>query len=781
MADPVIPATPTPDDVNNLAAIGELANKAKDAFDGFGSAAQFAQGAISSFTNSLGNFKISLDSSKSLTESQTVAFGMLSASILGVRKSFDNLGSGIDPRPLSTFTSQIDDLRNSLLSGNNAFASAAEKAKAMAEAVAKATGMAVPAEIVKQGVNAISKFAKNMLESADNALRLQNAYIQLSAKTGNLSQVFAAAGPNLNNINALLEKQSHMMTQAVKATGLAPEVVEKYYAELGNVPKALEEVVTSSSNTDKKVSMLTATIKLATGTGRSYTDVMDDLKVAFRNYGLVGEDALKFSARMGEVANNLGVEFDTVKKALTETSGTFRMFADTGAGASRMVDGLAGVMNNYSTALEKTGLSGTQAVDVVKNMISQVGNLSIAQKSFLSAQTGGAGGLMGAFQIDKMMREGKIDEVFEKVRQQMTKQFGKIVTVDEAASSPAAAAQMTRQMMMLKQGPMGQFAKTDVEAQRILEGFKARQEGKATPKELSDKIVQQSMDKGTAIQEKSYTELSRMRAIMEETKGTANISNLGLIQQGFSVSGGTPFAGKLSEDQMAQKANVKSTMTGATNQNYAAATDYGRAIASKEVINTTGRHAVSAIEDFQKMFANIPLSLKAPMDALKNAISAGNTKATESELKSLAADIKKRKEDMDKLPQNQKAAAMAQIRTQEEILKASSGFVQAATGRDVLANKQTTVAPMGRLGDNRPKVTAGDKLNLAANRAVTAVPAATQTPTPGTTSAASATGRGANASNDITVHVTGYCLKCKQEIEGGQHSKSVNPASTNSM
>jgi hypothetical protein len=34
-------------------------------------------------------------------------------------------------------------------------------------------------------------------------------------------------------------------------------------------------------------------------------------------------------------------------------------------------------------------------------------------------------------------------------------------------------------------------------------------------------------------------------------------------------------------------------------------------------------------------------------------------------------------------------------------------------------------------------------------------------------------------SGDITVHVTGYCIRCKNEIDGGQQAASLNPAGTN--
>ena len=80
---------------------------------------------------------------------------------------------------------------------------------------------------------------------------------------------------------------------------------------------------------------------------------------------------------------------------------------------------MSGIMNDYVGALQNTGMTGQHAMEVVKGMTDSIAGMSVAQKAFLSSQTGGPGGLMGAFQIEKDLREGKIDKVFDKVRQTM--------------------------------------------------------------------------------------------------------------------------------------------------------------------------------------------------------------------------------------------------------------------------------------------------------------------------------------------------------------------------
>ena len=99
--------------------------------------------------------------------------------------------------------------------------------------------------------------------------------------------------------------------------------------------------------------------------------------------------------------------------------------------------------------------------------------MDIAQQAFLSGMTGGVGGLQGAFEIDIMLAEGKVDEVAGKVESAMRKMFGgELVTREEAAGSQAAAAQMLKQVQMLTTGPF-KVAETRRQAYAIIEKMRA--------------------------------------------------------------------------------------------------------------------------------------------------------------------------------------------------------------------------------------------------------------------------------------------------------------------
>lgn len=760
MADPTNP--PTLPDPNNIEEIGaaaqasaeqlgnlsDVAVKSQTSFNDLNKVVGDSGSMFSSLNDMIEGVGISLNATRAFTDNQVSQFSLLSNAVLGARESYKSL-AGTD---FSGFRQQVEDLVR--ISTESPLSAAGKAAKEALKSTVAASGTSVN-DIAKMSTEALGTLATSLLTSADNALKLQTGFIGLAGKTGALNSVFSLAGPNLENINVLLEKQATMMSNAMVATGAAPEAVEKYYMALGTVPGALSAVVTSTRNADDRVTMLTAAMKVASATGRDFTDIVDDLKIAFRNYGMTGEGALRFSAQISEVTQNLGVELDVVKNALRGGSEAFKMFAHTGTGASQMATGLADVMNHYGKALESTGLQGTQAVDVIGNMTQQMGKMSIAQKSFLSQQTGGSGGLMGAFQIDKMLRDGDVKGVFEKVRQQMKQQFGKIVTVDEASQSEGAANQMTRQMTMLKQGPLGQFARSDQEAQSILEGFKAADEGRGG-KEINEDILKTTMDRGTSVQEKSYSVMTDMRSHLEAIRRTSDVGTLTFLQKGGLTAGqGMATNSKeMLQNEGANKAGsaLRQRMTGATNMGTEQFSgSFADVTQNKTLIDTTGKNAVAALAGLKDSFKILPLSIRGITEGLRQAISSGNVEDTETRIKELDDNIKKLKATTND------TATLAQVGRQEAALDK--------------AKEYWAVASTQALGSE--VMVPGARLGAAANRS--AGISGTQPGANAPTEPGRVIPSPESVKQDVTVHVTGFCLKCKQEIESGHQAKGVAP------
>jgi len=699
----------------------DAATNASNAMNLYSTALDAVKEKIESYSRTLNDTKNVLNQNQQLTEKQAHVFNALSIEVLGARTAFDRLNN-IDTSGLNTFTNQYQNLKNIIQNSplNKTLI------RDSLESISKATGKVIDSDALEQamskGKEAVLSFAETFLTSADNGLRLQNAYLQLSAATGNLDNVFQAASPNLSNLNNLLQKQQDIVSATAKATNVPTEVVENYYSQLGSIPLALNSVVKSSGDTTKEVSMLTATIQLATGSGRKYADVVDDLRSAFRNYNISGEDALQFTARISEISGKYGIELEDVRSALRSTSVDFRMFGNEAEGASA-------ILNQYVGALKNTGINGSVAVDIVKGMTSQLKDLTIAQKGFLSAQTGGPGGLMGAFQIEKELREGKLDKVFDRVRQTMSKQFGNIVSLEEASQSQNAAAQLTKQIMILRQGPLGQFAKSDQEAIRILESFKNVNSGKQPATTLGKDIVTDTMEKGNQISDRSYTAIAKSNSILEEIRNNTSIMSLNAAQKGFTAA-----APKLGVDEnfdtlSEYRDNLKQFKQNAGEKRTKENVD----------LNSTDKTRVVAFDSLKNV-AGVIDDVKNFMPKVKEVINGTATK-NENKINVVSSSP----------TPTFNLAEVAQTPQQN-----FGDFTAQAINSGNIPN--TSRSQLGGIASQATSL-AGTPLS--------------KNPTPTITTVAASTNE---VNGEITVHVEGFCLDCGEKIKGHNQSYSVNTA-----
>jgi hypothetical protein len=532
--------TPEEQAVEALQQMESATNSASAAQDIFSGVLDKSSSALRSLNDMAKSSGISLTNLGSIAARQSDAFGILGAGVIKARDNFQSFGA-IDLKNIPTFSGQVGDLKQALDSGGTA---ASEAKKHMLDMATKlygaTTATKMMAEAAKGGVAGLTALGSNMLNNADNALKMQASFIGLSASTGNLGNIYDKAGHNLTNMNSIIDTQNAMMDHSQAATNSTAEQMNNYYMTLGKVPKALEEVVTSTGRAGGTMSMLTATIKLAHGTGRNYEEVVKDLHQSFKDYGLVGESALKFTARFSELANSTGVELEDMRSGLMGATGAFKDLTDAGASAHTMTEGVSGIMKDYVNGLKEAGMTGAHAVDTVKNMAGAMAGLKVEQRAFLSGQTGGPGGLMGAAQIEKMIRSGDIEGVQKKVMETLKKQFGKVVTLDEATQSESAAAQRQKQVMLLQQGPLGAMAKTPEDAGRLLDAMAKGKVGKEGMAGLDPKGLSKSIDAGTAIEEKSHTQLSVISADISAMRHRLETANLGTIQKAFSTSAGVP-------------------------------------------------------------------------------------------------------------------------------------------------------------------------------------------------------------------------------------------------
>ena len=688
-------------------------------------------------------------------------FSALSTMLFTVKERFNDF-SGVSVNGLTTLTGSISQLTDSV------------KISALATALLPASlvaGFAGSTNAIGQAKAALDAFAR----SADNAARLQNAMIQAAGKAGSLQELYTAAGTDMEGMNSILQKQASFFGDVSQATGIGTYQVAKYWHEFAQIPKVMIDGKNSLDQSVNGQHLLAAALQVASGTGRDQSEVIQEMKQSMIEYNMSGEKALTFSARMTELSGALAIPLDKMQGALKGVADRFKLVGDNTEGASKM-------FLTYVEALKSTGISGAAALGIVTHMTEALGGMNIAQKAFLSSQSGGAGGLMGGFQVEKMMREGKMDQVMSMVQKQMKQQFGRIVTLDEASKSQEAASQMQKQVMMLQGGPLGQFAKKPEEAYRLLEGMKGLETGKVTPKTLQENVLGKTMDHGVKIQEMQLTELQRMNLGLERAGMFRDITNLGTAQQGIGARAGQkPTEGE--PDNTERQAKLKRFKM----QGGAAAAGSGPEVLA--AANRTDKIFNDIIKNFGTVFTDMGGIIKSKVTALRKSLIGGakatDQKATYKELQdSIAAERKKAKSI--KLPADKKTANdvldAAQKSIDEEFnvsRKAVADEAAAKTAAKTAAakrSKKSNVAldSITAYMADRPATPPAEAVGGAATGAASLVERANKTRDELDAGEKKTADEKATAAPPQEITIKGYCIDCGRPMEPTPQSRGVN-------
>jgi hypothetical protein len=281
------------------------------------------------------------------------------------------------------------------------------------------------------------------------------------------------------------------------------------------------------------IQLLDAAMKIAQGTGQDFKDVVNQLNTTFRDFGTIGEEPLQIIARISDASQNLRMPLDLVKSYVTGASSSFKMFGQNAQGAIN-------ILERFTPALAESGAGPEMIKDLVSGVTEGIRSMGIAEKAFLSAQTGGAKGLQGSYQIDLALKQGKVDEVYQKVEQNLRKQFGgRIVTLEEAAKDSRAAGQFTKQIQMLKSPALGGIAKSDAEAERLLDVFsKVKKPGEKVSIKTPEESFKAAMSVGDKLQERQYNVLTQINNISERSAQLQAIIAFNTSRQFLGAEGG---------------------------------------------------------------------------------------------------------------------------------------------------------------------------------------------------------------------------------------------------
>jgi hypothetical protein len=428
-----------------------------------------------------------------------------------IGKQWKEITENINNTPLSAAGDKLNALIG--IAGKTGF-STAEISKAMSDFGTTAVDAA----------KGLVSLIGSHIQAAEAQNKMMHQIIDTSAATGNLNDIFGSQISTTADVTAgwqslskQLDNTREDITNLSNTTGVNQEVLAALYNQVAKLPntfdetgkavKGLNDAFQSGSN---RTGFLDEITQIASGTGQSLNSVMEKIKEVRNTSNMNNQASLEFIARESDVSNKLGVSLDTVDSFMKEVSKSVGELGNN-------TDSSAKIFESFDSRLNQVGISAEKARSIIGNFTKGIADLDVVHRGFLSQQSGGPGGLAGGYKISNMIADGKLDEVAKMAEESLRKQMGgKIVSKEEAAQSETGAAQYTKQLMLLQQGPLGRFASNEQDAMKLLEGLTKENKGKDGAKldlnDFKDKndLLNQTLIRGQGIQNVTNTELTRL-------------------------------------------------------------------------------------------------------------------------------------------------------------------------------------------------------------------------------------------------------------------------------
>ncbi len=380
---------------------------------------------------------------------------------------------------------------------------------------------------------------KQAFDAASNAQELETAYINLQGAGGALNRVFTEQGKLTLNLQDQIAKYGSQLANTAGITNQNIQVVTAHSVALAKLGFNLDTVVNVGGKTAQGTNILTAAMTLARGSARDTADVLKALSTSYDNLSQVqgqvtdgAQKGLDMFALMSTASEKLGLRFVDTESYLTQVADEFKLVGNNTEGATK-------ILANFTGALESTGLTAKQSVNVIQGMVGALGKLEIGTKALISARSGGPGGLQGAFQVENLLREGKVDKVAEMLQNSFKQQAGgRIYTQKEAGESQQNAAQFLRQRTLLQSSAFGGLAKDDASATRLLEAIaKGPTETAAQLKNVIGGATENVAKRGEELQETQTDILQEINNSMDRASIIAQQSLLEQTRTAFALTG----------------------------------------------------------------------------------------------------------------------------------------------------------------------------------------------------------------------------------------------------
>lgn len=544
MSDPI--GTPAP-----IAQTTQIAQTVASSVDSIKTAVSSLGETLSVFKLALPGVQEKLEELSKFTEKNTVNVNNFGSAIPGVTQDIAAMSRALGFVTTSLFdvSGHFSEFKKSAGEASMGMASFAEQASFADNAIkslSKIPGISA-FDISSDITGKIAKIVENLGSGISVAQGFKNSIVSMASASGDMNDVYSNTESAVETIDKRAAGMLDTTNLISQQTGIGLREVQQFYMEMKKAMPGGTEDSIAVDNIGNRVHALTAMLRTAAGTGQSASTILAFQRQQYDNLNVSAEESLKLFSMMATASSELNMRFDDMKSFTESTSDAFSYFGNKSQEA--LGESAINVLGKYSQALRDVGLSAKQSAEMSKDMIHSISTMSRGTKAFLSARSGGPGGLRGSFQIDQMISENKISEVNDMMRENLMKQLGgKIVSRKEATESDAGAAQYQKQLSLVMSGAFGNsFGGNEQKAQRYLDMLATNKIGEAGQLLTATESMSKVQEVGVKRQESQINLLGEMKRIAESQLLVGSLQTEIMFRGFFGAAGSGPLANYLKD------------------------------------------------------------------------------------------------------------------------------------------------------------------------------------------------------------------------------------------
>jgi hypothetical protein len=502
-----------------------------------------------------------LESMGELTGSAATNFGLMATGIAGTTERLKAFSGSMEGNNLGSFSDSVKTLIDNVSQQGTAIGSATEAGKQLIATLGKmgVSGDAM-AKVTKMATGELAAYAKNVLMSADNALRFESILATGAAQGGDYNEIYkgtsdtlALLGENLEDANKTAQNYGAMFSRVMEATktdtDAGQEAMYRYISSIAKIPGGTTAMAKGMDLAGTHTDTLTSLMQFAQGAMLDMDKVLEDVHTTTAQMGTGFEASAKFVARMADVSGDLHAQQKDVHEALFKTTNAFKLYSLGAEDGAKLTQGLADSVKNYARALEAAGVPAQNALEIAGRQITAMEGLSEAQESLISMDTGMGGGIGGALKFEELMSKDPV-AASAKMMESMKKRMGGAQSLISRSQAAEGDEQMQQQYMkqrnLLMKGTLGVKAGSKEEAEAMIEQM-IKGEG-FSKKEDAGKVMADMAKKGEVKEQATSTVVKEANIAAETVRLQAGVLNLGTIQNAAAARtggmGGTDGTGR---------------------------------------------------------------------------------------------------------------------------------------------------------------------------------------------------------------------------------------------